>query len=399
MSSRPVRRGLRILDVGDDYFHRVGGEWKWDWPFPVLATLALFERQATVEEFRFWGRIAPGDGVSAETKFPFPTAEKIEVIGARTSGRRGLTSHLLAVPQLLTRGLLAVWRADVVLFRWPSLHSMLLVPFASLFRKTFAIRLRVDIEDGLKAAGAVRSPFLASLAGRYTRWALKRCSVSVCISRFLREKYGNDRTIILNECSVMESDVSPSPAPPGRPLILYVGRLTSEKGVDVLLRAFSRVTTPALLEIVGAGSERSRLEELVRDLGISEGVRFAGGIADRTELVAKYRYATLFVLPSRSEGLGCVLLEAMSAGTPIVATNVGGIPELVRDGWNGFLVPPEDPSAMAGAIDRMLADGDLRALCAQRGVDVVREQTFEKQVGRWVELIVGAWRARTGATA
>src|SRR5207248_1277606 len=131
----------------------------------------------------------------------------------------------------------AVRRADIIVFRWPSLHSMILLPFALMMRKTFVVRVRVDVQAGLHAAGAVRSPLAGRLIAAYTRWALRRATLSVCISRFLKQKYGNERTVILNECSLMQSDIAPNFDRAEPPIALYVGRLTKEKGVDVLIRA------------------------------------------------------------------------------------------------------------------------------------------------------------------
>jgi glycosyltransferase involved in cell wall biosynthesis len=386
-------RALRILDVGDDYFHPDGdGGWTWDWPFPVREALALFESHAAIEEFRFWGRIAPSAMTTAgETKFPFPAGGRVAVTGVELSGERGAHMQLRALPVILTKGVRAIAHADIVLFRWPSVASMVLLPFAFLLRRTTVLRLRVDADAGLAASGYVRSRFLLAAVRAWTRVAMRLADVPVCISTYLRDKFGDRRTVVLNECSVMNADVAPrvDAGTPG--VVLFVGRLMAEKGVDTLLHAMALVPS-ARLVIVGGGAERPRLEALARELGIEDRVDFRGGVSDRNALADIYRQAALFVLPSHSEGLGCVLLEAMAHGVPIVATSVGGIPDLIKDSVNGLLVPPHDPRALAAAITRALADGELRNSFAARGDAVVRRQTFELQTGRWIELAVRAWR-------
>lgn len=112
------------------------------------------------------------------------------------------------------------------------------------------------------------------------------------------------------------------------------------------------------LVIAGDGPQRRELEERGRALGVSEKVRFVGYRSDVPELIASF---DTYVLPSLWEGLPLALLEALAQGTPIVATTVGGNPEIVEDGTNGFLVPPADGHALADRILRAYRDGDLRA--------------------------------------
>ena len=390
--------GVLILDVGDDYFHPAAdGRWTWDWPFPVREALALFERLLPVGELRFWGRISRSSETTAgETKFPFPAGDRVTIAGVEMSGERGGHMQLRAMPGILTKGVRAITAADIVLFRWPSVASMLLLPFAILLRKTTVMRLRVDADAGLAASGHVRSRALLAAIRFYTRLAMRLVDVPVCISEYLRDKFGNERTLVLNECSVMRHDIAPRSGEGVAGLVLYVGRLMAEKGVETLLRAIALVPA-ARLAIVGGGAERPRLEALARELGIEMRVDFRGGVADRSVLAAIFREAALFVLPSHSEGLGCVLLEAMAAGVAIVATSVGGIPELIENEVNGLLVPAADVRALADAIARALEDSELRRSLALRSDAIVRRQTFEQQTGRWIELAVDAFRRKQSA--
>ena len=389
--------GIVVLDVGDDYFHPSPEGWRWDWPYPVSEFVRHFERAIPVRQFLFWGRIASRAAPAGDVQYSFPANERIRIIGARASGARGARSHVAALPYIVTRGVAAVAKADIIIFRWPSLHSALLLPLALLMRKTVVIRLRVDVEEGLRMAGAIRSRRIAGAFGSYTRWALRRATVPVCVSEFLKKKYGNDKTAVLNECVVSDADLAPAEDRSGPPTVLYVGRLSHEKGVDILIRAFAQMkATSARLVIVGGGVQEQRLRDLARSLGVMERVVFAGVVADRTQLAEWYRSSTVFVLPSRSEGLGCVLLESMAAGTPIVASNVGGIPDLVRNGDNGLLVPADDTESLALAIDRLLSDATLRREFAIRGTAVASTKTFEKQTTALIDLALTAWKRKNG---
>src|SRR5207245_5777728 len=131
-----------------------------------------------------------------------------------------------------------------------------------------------------------------------------------------------------------------------------LGRL---KGVDVLLRAAA--TLPGLLvEVAGDGPERPGLE------AIDPSATFLGWQPRLDDLLARW---DVFALPSREEAFGIAALEAMAAGRPVVATRVGGLPELIEDGLTGLLVPPDDPAALAAALARLAADPALRARMGQ----------------------------------
>ncbi|MFQ5716757.1 MAG: glycosyltransferase [Nitrospinales bacterium] len=145
-------------------------------------------------------------------------------------------------------------------------------------------------------------------------------------------------------------------------IILYVGKLSEKKGVTYLLRAFNQVyeeRTDVSLVIVGGGELESPLKAEARNLGIAEKVIFAG-YQDKNCIKQYYKTCDLVVIPSiidsrgETEGLPVVLLEALSSGKPVVATRVGGMPDVVTEGENGFLAPQKDPRALAEKIKRAL---------------------------------------------
>ena len=161
--------------------------------------------------------------------------------------------------------------------------------------------------------------------------------------------------------------------------VLFVGRLVERKGVRYLIEAFAEVSEKidATLTIVGDGPERERLEKLVRLKGLEDQVIFTGKIP-QGKLEESYENCSLFVLPAcvdskgDTEGLGMVLLEAMSHKKPVIASNVGGIVDIVRDGVTGFLVPEKDPFKLAEAILRVLSDKATASKLGNKGCEFVK---------------------------
>jgi glycosyltransferase involved in cell wall biosynthesis len=161
-------------------------------------------------------------------------------------------------------------------------------------------------------------------------------------------------------------------------VIVSVGRLSHEKGQADLIRAFSALRDRARLVIVGDGPDRPALERLTRTLALDRSVIFAGLTSN---VAPYYAMADLFVLPSLSEGSPNALLEAMACSLPIVATRVGGVPEIASDGTTALLVPPRQPLALAGAITRLLDDHGLSAqLGAAARRRVLADYTPERRV-------------------
>ena len=166
-------------------------------------------------------------------------------------------------------------------------------------------------------------------------------------------------------------------------VVLYVGRLDPVKGVRYLVQAMGilrdRGLRNAKLLIVGDGSEKKYLEELVKKLGLEDYVVFAGKVSH--EKIPEYMaLADVFVLPSLSEGFPTVVLEAMAMGLPVIASRVGGLPWIIKDGDNGFLVEPRNPHEIAEKITFLLINDDLRTYISRRNIEKAREYSWENIV-------------------
>jgi glycosyltransferase involved in cell wall biosynthesis len=170
--------------------------------------------------------------------------------------------------------------------------------------------------------------------------------------------------------------------PAGAPVVGTVGRLAEVKRQDLLLRAFARVLNrrpDARLVLVGEGERRAALEALAGELGLADSVRFAG-YQPRPEVYL--RLMDVFALTSRSEGMPMALLEAWAAGVPVVASRVGGIPELVADGRTGLLFDFPDADTLGGLLTRLLDEPALARGLAEGGRREVEAKYDERAVAR-----------------
>jgi len=181
-----------------------------------------------------------------------------------------------------------------------------------------------------------------------------------------------------------------------RPLLLTVGRLVPRKGIDTVLRALpsvAQVLPDVAYVVVGAGPDRARLERLARELGLQEHVYFRGRVPHE-DLPHYYSAADLFVMPAREdppdvEGFGLVFLEANACGTPVIGARTGGIPDAIRDGETGLLVPPAAPEPLAEAIRRVLTRPDLAASLGRQGREYAANEASWAQVAeRMHEVLV-----------
>lgn len=177
---------------------------------------------------------------------------------------------------------------------------------------------------------------------------------------------------------------SRSASPDERVQLLCVARLIERKGIDVLLAAFARLrSTNAVLHIVGSGRDEQQLRRLAATMGITERVVFHGAM-NHADVQRMYRAADVFVLPTLSESCSMALLEAMSAGLPVVTTRVGGNLQLIQEGHNGLLVTPGDVQALTEALDALVTDAARREAMGQANITrIANEFTWSINAERY----------------
>lgn len=233
----------------------------------------------------------------------------------------------------------------------------------------------VIAEELLHERGRVRATFvrLAQLEGSNAR----RADRVVSTSQYCRDRIAFHYGVPTKQVGIVPEGIDVAtwsaalaaapPRPDARPTILCVARQYPRKHIADLLHAFAlieRRAPEARLRIIGDGPEHANLRQLAQTLGIVGRVDFLGGLPD-DQVKHAYAHSDIFALPSVQEGFGIVFLEAMAAGLPVVSTTAAAIPETVRHGETGILVPPGDVHAIAGALLLLLNDPQLRASYAR----------------------------------
>jgi glycosyltransferase involved in cell wall biosynthesis len=291
------------------------------------------------------------------------TAPVLEAIAAERPGTR-----VIAFPPVRGKwDLLRIARhvAGLRALRPDVCHVNLRTPYACQYGLLAVIltpRVRLVAVEHLMLETS--SPFRR----RLKRWTSARLDAHVAVSEHTARLVERDAGLPEGSVSVIHNGVrghateTPAEQPAPRPVIGSAGRLDRQKGFDVLIEALVLLDGVSAV-VAGGGGERAALERLAREAGVAERFHLAGPTEEVPQLL---RGLDVFVLSSRFEGLPLVLLEAMEAGLPIVATDVGGVAEAVTAGETALLVPPDDAPALAEAIRTLLEDPELRSRLGRR---------------------------------
>lgn len=292
----------------------------------------------------------------------------------------------------------AILQSDLIYVRIPSPLASVAFILARLHRKPVLLHI---VGDQRQAYDASRyrgvTGGLAHLIVEFNEWSTQRMvnrAVTIVQGEELAQKHQRTGNCMFNliESPISADDVIQRvPTIGARPLrLIYVGSLLEKKGVNDLLQALPILNAAGIechLEIIGSGRELMALYNWVERARMGKIVTFLGTIHPEGELFRHLRRADICVMPSRSEGVPRVILESMAAGAAVVATRVGGIPGLVRDGQNGLLIQPGAPSEIAQAILRLAREPLLFERLVQKGRETALLYTREKHAASLFEII------------
>jgi glycosyltransferase involved in cell wall biosynthesis len=251
-----------------------------------------------------------------------------------------------------------------------------------------------DLDDFQRFEGGARVRALRQVRDR----ALRRVDHLVCPSAYLASlavRWG----VPGERVTVIPNAAPPLPAVPEResarerfgldaPTLAFAGRITRQKALEVALDAIAQLDGVSLV-VAGDGPDLGDVKRGASERGLDGRVRFVGSLG-RDDVLALFRAADASLLSSSWENFPHAVVEALAVGTPVVATAVGGVPELVHDGENGLLVPPGDPAALAGAIQRVVSEPGLRERLAEAAPGSVAHLESEKLYARLEEILRAA---------
>ena len=242
---------------------------------------------------------------------------------------------------------------------------------ADVARAAIAHARRVDPDGGWRWSFTMHGPTEFEAVERFDLAAkVSDADAVACISDFTRSQLMRlsapsdwPKLDVVHMSVDTDRFIPPAEPRKGGPLrILDVGRLVPEKGAPVLLDAVELLTQRGIaveLRLVGGGDLDAELTRIIDERGLADRVTLVGSVG-QDDIVAQYHWADVFCLPSFQEGLPVVLMEAMATELPVVTSTINGIPELVKDGSNGYLLPPGRADLLADALAKLAADPGLR---------------------------------------
>ena len=388
-----MKPSLRILYVSDQRYYCCAGTWYTNNGLPLAAYEAWLPA-GSVKQWTIFGRLEwrtcpPAGAIEVQAAGSVP----VKIVGP-VGVQYGIRDYLRNAWTYLRILRAAVKEHNVVWVKANFVAAWFTIPFlCNADARHLTVSHQIGDPRGLAIGPKSALPGLRFLGAACTAWVHRVCDVNVFVSRDLARKYGNPKaiTMIANESRVSRSDLIQRDALRATvqdPLrVIYVGRLAREKQVDVLLTALSRLRIRFKLSIVGDGLLHDELRQMARRLGIEHAVTFVGAVEWGPALFGVLREHDVLVLPSSTEGLGLVLIEAMSQGVLVIGTRVGGIPELIEHRSTGLLVEPGQVDALAAAILEYAASPELRLLVRQRALETAEANTFDKQAGVMFSLL------------
>lgn len=226
--------------------------------------------------------------------------------------------------------------------------------------------------------------FLTEVRRKIEQWVAKKTDVIITPSEYLKNIISKGWNIpekkvkvIYNCAEKGENNMDKSKE--NKNYIFSVGRLVPWKGFDILISAIKELSLEIKLIIAGNGPEMEKLKKQTKELNLENRVKFTGQIS-RAEIKRYFSQAKIFVLNTGYEGLSHVILEAMEAGVPVITTDIGGNPELIEDGYNGFLIKYNDKEKLKEAIDKLWGNNELREKFIVNSFEKLKKFSMENMI-------------------
>lgn len=371
----------RLVVIGDGKIFENRGEYYVQGP----ANLSIFNIFQGVNEIIFWSRIytISDEEVEKYSKYDFSILKvPVRVMGIynQKSGLKGYLSTLWkrkkSLDQVFDKPCL-VYSAMISVTQW----MMFL-----LYRKRDILFISRTIGDHefISHAKYWYAKIGAKVAMKLSNAYYKKCILQTWVSKILESKYRveNVPSVVFHDCQISENNIKSFPKIRKEKEfnIIFIGRLSPEKGIMNLLEAIKELNrTEIRLRLVGDGREKENIAKWIKDNAMESAVNLRGLKAWGGELFSEIEWAHCLVIPSYNEGLGMVCVEAMACGIPVIGSNVGGIPEIVKDGYNGLLVEPGSIEQLKEKILNICTREEYRGELSRHALRTAMENTYERQ--------------------
>jgi glycosyltransferase involved in cell wall biosynthesis len=341
------------------------------------------------------------DGISVyRFRYCLKPFENLVRDGAPTKLQKQPLYLIVAALYILLGTLQLFWlclrgKPDLIQIHWPFPHGLMALPAMKLLGIPAVFSCH-----GAELLLSNKFKFVSNILAWLFPMAKGIAANSSFTYKLIRQVFtGSVKIIPYGQTIAAKSSKHISCRDPNDPVrLLFVGRLDERKGLKYLLEALPLVLAQrkACLRIVGKGILESELRSQVRELGLEQVVSFLGFVS-KEELADEYANCDIFVLPAivdskgDTEGLGVVLIEALAYAKPVVATNVGGIPDVITSGQTGQLVPEKDVRSLAQAILNVLANPELFAEMGLKGLEDIQTRfSWESIVPMWERVFIDA---------
>lgn len=376
----------RLVLIGDGVIYRYNNEYYVSGS-ANLDILNIFEQISSVV---IWSRIYDiGEGETKQyTKYDFSQVKvPVTVTGIynQKPGARGyiftLWKRIKSLDEIFDAPCM-VYSSMISVTQW----LMFLLYRRDIVYITRTIGDQACIADSKYWYARIGGKIAVYLSGKH----YKKAVLQTWVSKPLEQKYAIKTipSVVFNDCQISLNDVIENAASRDSQEfnLIFVGRLSPEKGILDLLKAILKINDCRIhLRIVGEGRDRESIISFVEKNNMKKNVELRGVKKWGEELFSEMKWAHCLVLPSYNEGLGMVCVEAMACGIPVIASNVGGIPELIKSNYNGLLVSPGNIEELRKAILCLVENESLRLDLATNAIEVAKQNTRESQLALFKE--------------
>ena len=376
---------MKLAYVSDQRYYKFENDWYTAATFPLEElSLAL-----NCNEWCFFGRLIELEKIDQSLhKIVIPLNLKVTFKGVNTNGENTKRFKMIWKFKDLIYNLSQISnKYDIYYLKLPFIASIV---FSLMIKNKEShivlTQLVGDPEMAITATMGKKYKLFAKIFAKFCRISIKRSDYALFVSENLMNKYSgtHNNAYVLNESRVRDSYISE----PKKCLntskikILYLGRLSPEKNIESIIETLYtfKFDKEIQFDIYGSGPLEGKLKSMINKNGLKNSVNIKGKIQWSEELFNIINNYTVLILPSETEGLPLVLIEAMSQGVPCIASDIGGIPEIIQNGYNGYLIKPGNINEIKKALEEVIESPDKYVELSENCILTAKQFTLESQM-------------------